>query len=197
MIARPNTRDLYAKKPPHDAVAGWLAGWLACLLACRVFIIMTNGKSIAMTKKACVIFVPTMQEQAEDLHSKLSARAFDVCLTEAPAEDVAAAKLGSTSANHEIEACLNGAELKIFLIPAADTPSSIVSAGIRASGTPGRVVAICEDIATAPKVFDDVAHTVISCASPDLIEAILVKEDHEDADGKPKLPRKPARVKCQ
>lgn len=150
-----------------------------------------------MNQKACVVFVADMAAQANQLCGQLQAVGYDVCLSEAALDDAIAAQDGNGAVSPEIEACLTGADLKIFLIPATEMPPGLFGAAGLAARMPGRLVAVCADGASLPQVFDDFAKSVVRLASPDLLEAITSRDIHESVDGTAKPPRNPERVKCQ
>jgi hypothetical protein len=150
-----------------------------------------------MNEKACVVFVADMKAQADELGRQLQAQGYDVCLREAALDDAAAAQDGTGAVTPEIEACLTGATLKIFLIPAADMPPELLVAAGQAAKMPGRLAAVCAVGATVPQIFDDIAKSVVRIDNPDLLTAIISGDLHESPDGTEKPPRRPARVKCQ
>ncbi|GKS95391.1 hypothetical protein [Acidovorax sp. SUPP2825] len=150
-----------------------------------------------MEEKACVVFVADMRVQADELGGQLRARGYDICLREAALDDVVAAQDGTGPVTREINACLTGAALKIFLIPATDMPPELLSAAGQAAKMPGSLVAVCAVGATVPHVFDDFAKSVVRIDNPDLLTEIISGDLHESPDGAEKPPRRPSRVKCQ
>ena len=150
-----------------------------------------------MSEKACVVFVADMKAQADELGMQLQAKGYEVCMTEAALGDVVAAQGGADAPSPEIEACLTGAGLKVFLIPAKDVPSELMIAVGLAAKMPGKLVAVCAVDANLPRIFDDIATSVVRIDNPDLLKAVTEGGIHESPDGIKKPPRNPPRVKCQ
>ncbi|SDY97752.1 hypothetical protein SAMN05518854_103131 [Variovorax sp. YR266] len=148
-------------------------------------------------KKACVIYIKAMKDVAQDVKQKLEATDYNVCLTETSIDLATAAQLGAESVTSEIDACLADADAKVFLIPAGDTPSSLLGAAKQASKSPGRLIAICEKDAKLPQVFDEMANSVIPVGSQKVVEAVVQDDIWEGLNGTKRPPRTPERVKCQ
>lgn len=150
-----------------------------------------------MTKKACLIYVEPMKVQAEALLGRLTADGYDVCLTQAAVEAASAAQQGFATVTPAIDACLNGADIKVILLPPKEAPASLLGAAGRAGGTLGRLSVVFVDGSIVPAILFDIANSVISIESPRLIAAITTDDIHEDAEGNKKPQLIPSRVKCQ
>ena len=152
-----------------------------------------------MAEKACVIYVNAMTQAADDVRVLLETAGYSVCLTEALPNDVVAAQQSAASVTPAIEACLLNAAVKIFLIPAGVLPNELVfAAGLAGKGKgKGRLVAIYEQGATLPEVFNDLANSVVPIGCENLLDAITSQDLWQGPNGEPVPPRTPARVKCQ
>ena len=150
-----------------------------------------------MSEKACVVFVADMKAQADELAMQLQAVGYIVCMTEAALKDVVAAQDGVGAPNPDIEACLIGAALKIFLIPATNVPPELIIAAGQAVKMPGKLVAVCAVGANLPGIFGEIATSVVRIDNPDLLKAVTVGGFHENPDGTKNPSRNPVRIKCQ
>ncbi len=148
------------------------------------------------TKKACLVFVPTLAQLAETVSGWLREDGAEVCFVEVQPNETEAIKSGDYDQNAAVQACVDAADVCIFLLGDENTDAVLAAAGTVA-GSKGRVVVVAGGSASLPQIFDDAADAVVNAASSDLREVILGKDVHQLPDGNIAPQRVPARVKCQ
>lgn len=150
-----------------------------------------------MPKKACILYVNTMLQDATEVGNRLEEQQYEVCLTEVSENEGKAAQQGMDAISPEVDACLLDAEVRVILIPSDGIPASLAGIAEHAAKGSGRLVAICQAGAALPQAIQERANSVVSPNSDKLIEALLKSDIWEGPDGGKIQERKPARVKCQ
>lgn len=152
-----------------------------------------------MAGKACVIFSPTKEAEAEQVVVRLRAEGYDVCAITVTPEVAAAAKEGSSSLPTDIAACIAGAEVCVILVDVDPGASSALGGlGGMASDGGSRVVTVGGDPKALSAELDDIIDGhVPSPETPELIDIVGGRPDRIAADNTPADKRNEDRVKCQ
>lgn len=147
------------------------------------------------SKKACIVYTKGLESKARAVSQELNQKGFNVCMAEAEQDEVEAAQAGESVPEH-IQACIDNSVICVFLIPEQGYGCLQGAAGYAAAA--GKlIVAIAENVASLPQVFDDHATSVLTIDSSRLSEVIQGEQVWERADGSPSPERKIKRVKCQ
>jgi len=147
------------------------------------------------SSNACIVFTVGLELKAQEVCQELSVQGFDVCLASADQEEVEAAQTAQP-VSEEVQNCIDNAVISIFLIP-EEGSGYLEGAAEYAAACGKTIVAIAENVASLPQVFDDHASSVLTIASARLSDVIQGSHVWERADGKPSIERKIDRVKCQ
>lgn len=146
--------------------------------------------------KACVVFTVGLEAEVPPVLDQLASQGFDICTASADQETVEAAQAGSTGLPDAIKGCIDNAVVCVFLIPET-VPESLIAAAGYAGSSGNRIVAVCEDVTALPKVFDELATSVVQVNSPKLPEAIQGDTVWEAPNGSAGAKRSITRIKCQ
>lgn len=149
-----------------------------------------------MTSKACIVHTPEFDQFIPSIIDHFHNKGFNVCIAAANKTTAESAKAGDLSAvSPEVKACLENADICIFLVPEKKC-DSIENAANYASKNGNLIVAVAENTLTLPKIFDDLAHSIVGKNSPQLTKALdgdKVWEAPQESPNGRKIPR----VKCQ
>ncbi|MNJ43412.1 hypothetical protein D3C76_328360 [compost metagenome] len=144
---------------------------------------------------ACIVFTTGLEPKAQAVCQQLNAHGFNVCMAAAEQEEVEAAQ-AAQPVSEEVQSCIDNAVISIFLIPEEGYECLEGAAG-HAVTCGKTIVAIAENVASLPQVFDDHASSVLTIASTRLSDVIQGTQVWERAEGNPSTERKINRVKCQ
>jgi len=149
---------------------------------------------IAM-KKACVVYVQGLRDEAGQVAGKLEESGYEVCLHEASTAEATAARDSDGQVSASLAKCMAGAELCVFLIDAEDQFDFI---GVYANAAGVRIVAVMVGKAAAiGGVLDEVAGAAVTIGSKSLGMVLNGEEVWESPDGNRCEPRDIRRQKCQ
>ncbi|WP_421953645.1 hypothetical protein [Polaromonas sp.] len=148
------------------------------------------------SKKACLVFVPKLAALAQTVSSWLSEDGAEVCVVEIEPVEADAIRGGDYDQNVAVQACVDDADVCIFLLGDENTDEVLAAAG-KVAASKRRVVVVVGEGASLPQIFDDAADAVVNATTPGLREVILGKDIRQLPDGSIAPQRVPARVKCQ
>lgn len=149
-----------------------------------------------LNKKACLVFTFGLEKEVPQITAQLAHEGFNVCTVPADQEVVEAAQAGSLSIPETVRACIENANVCVFLIPRQESVDLVNAAGF-ASSLGNKIIAVAENVHTLPQIFDDVAFSVVCIGSPRLVDAIKGKKVWESANGSADGKREIHRIKCQ
>lgn len=154
---------------------------------------------MAEAKRACLVYTAATAGERDAVRKRLEDQGYDVCEVEAQLADAVAAQAGEADLPSELRACIDGAEVCIFLIPEDASAMGDLGGGIGAGNASGkRVVAVLVgQPQNLPQKVDDLADAVVRVDSDNLIPAVEGEKVWEAPGKEGGEPRKTKRVKCQ
>lgn len=164
---------------------------------------LSNGFSrevaAAMAKKACLIYVTATAGMKAGARARLEAEGYEVCEVLADLDDAAAAEAGQPAISPDLKACIDAAELCIFLLPEDGSRDGGIGAGGSYASELGKpVIAVATGSREAfPQVFDADSAGIVHHYEDGLLDAIRGDTSFNRPDGSKAPPRKTDHVKCQ
>lgn len=154
---------------------------------------------MAERKKACLIFVSSMAAEKDRVLLLLDHSGHSVCVVEAKIDDARDAKSGKEIVPDTLQACIDGAEICIFLIPEDASALGELGGGIGLGNASGKrtIGILCGHPAALPQGVDDLVDSVVGIDSAKLPDAIAGEDVWEDPENPQQKSRKAKRVKCQ
>ncbi|MEG8033703.1 hypothetical protein QP179_20030 [Sphingomonas aurantiaca] len=154
---------------------------------------------MVMLKRACLVYVTATSGARASARSRLEAEGFEVCEVLADVDAALAAEAGREDLPPDLKACIDGAELCVFLLPEDGASDGCMGVGGGYASESGKpfVAVVGGERETIPAVFDaDAAAIVYDCDS-ELVDAIRGDTSFKKPDGTRVDDRSINHVKCQ
>lgn len=154
---------------------------------------------MAMLKRACLVYVTATSGARASARSRLEAEGFEVCEVLADVDAALAAKAGREDLPPELKACIDGAELCVFLLPEDGASDGYLGAGGGYASEIGKpfVAAVVGARETLPAVFDADAAAIVHDCDSRLADAIKGDSSFKKPDGTKTDDRSIRHIKCQ
>lgn len=154
---------------------------------------------MAISKRACLVYVTATSGARASARSRLEAEGFAVCEVLADVDAALAAEAGIEDLPPDLEACIDGAELCVFLFPEDGTSDGCLGAGGGYASEIGKPFVAVMDGAreTLPAVFDADAAAIVHDCDSGLADAIRGDTSFKKPDGTKTDDRSINHVKCQ
>lgn len=152
-----------------------------------------------MIKKACLVYVTAANGLRAGARDRLEAESYEVCEVLANLDDATAAEAGQPVISAELMACIDAAELCIFLLPEDGSGDGCIGAGGNYASELGKpfIAVVAGDRETFPQVFDSDSAGIVYDCEDGLIAAIRGDTSFNKPDGSKTPPRQTDHVKCQ
>lgn len=152
---------------------------------------------MAAQRKACLIYVESMEAARHDVLKQLAAEGFFVCESILMLGHIDAAN-SAAELPGDVRDCIDGADLCVIILPESERDDPVICAAAAVAISNGcQVIVVNSGRPLIPTILEDGAHSVVSGGSTRLADAIKGIEIWEDTDGTPRAPRAIKRVRCQ
>lgn len=151
------------------------------------------------TKKACLIYVTVTTGLKAGARARLEAEYYDVCEVLADLDDAVSAEAGEPVLSADLKACIDTADLCVFLLPEDAAGDGSIGAGSGYASELGKpfIAVVGGERTTLPEPFDADAAGIVHDAEEGLTDAIRGDTSFNKPDGSKGSPRKTDHVKCQ
>lgn len=154
---------------------------------------------MAMSKRACLVYVTATAGARASARTRLEAEGFEVCEVLADIDAALAADAGEVDLPPDLKACIDGAELCVFLLPEDEASDGCLGAGGGYASEIGKPFVAVIDGAreTFPDVFDADSAGIVHDCNEGLADAIKGDPSFKSPDGTKVDDRSINHVKCQ
>lgn len=152
-----------------------------------------------MAKNACLIYVTATADLRAGARARLEAEGCQICEVLADLDDAAAAEAGQPAISPELKACIEAADLCIFLLPEDGSEDGCIGAGGNYASELGKpfIAVVAGGRETFPQAFDADSAGIVHDCDDGLVDAIRGDTSFNKPDGSEAPPRKTDHVKCQ
>lgn len=154
---------------------------------------------MAMEKQACLVYVTATANLRAEARARLEAEGYEVCEVLTDLDEAIAAEAGEPVLSPDLRACIDGAELCVFLLPDDAAEDGGLGAGGGYASELGKpfIAVVVGAREALPEAFDADAAGIVRDCDEDLAGAIRGDPSFKKPDGSNVSARKTDHVKCQ
>ena len=151
------------------------------------------------TKKGCLVYVTATAGLRAGARARLEAEGYKVCEVLADLDDAIAAEAGEPFLSADLKACIDAADLCVFLLPEDAAGDGCMGAGGNYASELGKpfIAAVEGAREVLPQAFDADAAGVVHGLDEELTDAIRGNSSFKKPDGSNAPLRKTDHIKCQ